>query len=117
MAPEHVLDRFEQLLDEERSALRQLDSARIDQFAAEKAALMEALQHGLRDRPDLTPRFRDVAPASGATPCSWRTRGTASVTCSQPFTMSQGPGRSLLRRHASRSAGDHEPLLSPQHRS
>mgnify|MGYP003328076650 CR=1 FL=1 len=61
MAPEHVLDRFEQLLDEERSALRQLDSARIDQFAAEKAALMEALQHGLRDRPDLTPRFRDVA--------------------------------------------------------
>ena len=61
MAPEHALDRFEQLLDEERSALRRLDSARIDQFAGEKAELIESLQQSLRDRPDLTPRFRDLA--------------------------------------------------------
>lgn len=61
MSPEQALDRIDQLLDEERAALRRLDGARVDALTDEKAALVRALQECVAERPDLAPRLRVTA--------------------------------------------------------
>lgn len=61
MPPEQALDRIEQLLDEERAALRRLDAARVDALTDEKTSLVLGLQDGLPGRADLAPRLRAMA--------------------------------------------------------
>lgn len=61
MPSELALDRLEQLLDEERDALRRLDGARVEALTDEKSALVHALPESLPARPDLAPRLRALA--------------------------------------------------------
>jgi hypothetical protein len=60
--PEETLDRLDQLLDEERAALRRLDGQQVAAIADEKSSLIHGLQRvGLADRHDLVPRIRALA--------------------------------------------------------
>ncbi len=61
MELETTLIEMEQLIEDERDAIRNIEVERLEQFAERKLGLMQALgEQGLGDRGDLADRFREV---------------------------------------------------------
>lgn len=58
--PEQALDQIDQLLEEERTAIRLLDGERVQAICDEKLALMQNLQTLLDGREDLAPKLQSI---------------------------------------------------------